>query len=178
MPRRITFAVLMLLTTLAPVAAAESTSHLVLRDGITVDIVERDFQPSGHKVVGCKSYDDHCRIDGRSPMGTIGVMPKTYVFRIAVNVKGHHYVLPSDGMYDAWGANRSENVQTKVRHFGGHCDTPTNCVFRGVFSDASETYVVEWKIADGIAERTVFTGDEEIVNLVMDHIDGPVTEYN
>jgi hypothetical protein len=105
-------------------------------------------------------------------------MPKTYVFRITATVKGHRYVLPSDGMYDAWGSNRSENPQSKVRHFGGQCYSPANCVFRGVFSDASETYVVQWEIADGIAERTVFTGDNEIVNLIVDHIDGSKEEYN
>lgn len=143
---------------------------------MTVEILERDFLPSEHKLVGCKDYDGNCRIDGRFPIGATGVVPNTYVHRISVTAWGHRYVLPSEGMYDAWGKNRSEDLQSNVRHFGGHCVTPTDCVFRGVFSDGAETYVAQWEIVAGHAERTILTSEPDIVNVILANIDGPIED--
>lgn len=97
-----------------------------------------------------------------------------------VEIKGHQkkYLLPSQGMFDAWGGGRDENINTKYREFGATCYDENNCVLRGVFGDGAETFVAQWEISDGHVERTVFTAVSDVVDLFRSHIDPPSNVYD
>lgn len=99
-------------------------------------------------------------------------LPKSYVKSITVSFQGRSYLLDASCMYDAWG-RRPLEIPGGIRYFGGKCSDKRNCQFRGLFSDASESFVAEWSIVNGISIRTVFSGSEDIVNLFTKNIDPP-----
>jgi len=145
-------------------ACAETTATFTLPSGVAVRIVEAPFK---------LSREADCRINGRRvPWGPGVSLPKTYVKSITVSFRGRSYELDASCMYDAWGGRPLE-VPGVIRYFGGKCSDVKTCQFRGVFSDASEAFVAEWSIANGVAVRTVLSSSNDIVNLFMKNIDPP-----
>ena len=45
-----------------------------------------------------------------------------------------------------------------------------------MFSDAAGSFVAEWQIVNGISTRTVLTSSNDVVHLLMEHIDPPEYE--
>ena len=147
------------------IAFADTTAYLTLPSGVAVRIVEAPF---------AASRDTACRINGRPVHwgNTDTPPPKTYVKSLTISFKGRSYALDASCMYNAWG-RRPLEVPGVIRYFGGKCSDAKNCAFRGIFADASETFVAEWRIRNGMPIRTVFSSSEDIVNLFMKNIDPP-----
>ncbi len=143
-----------------------------INDSVTFFISEELFDSS-------KVYIQYCKNDNKKTVYQInngpiyGVdrsLPKTYVKSIVLKVGQKKYCLDSRYMYNAWG----KRVNKKIKYLGTHFYDQNNGVVRGVFSDASGTFVVQWQITNGIAFREVLTSDNEVVNLFLEHIDPPV----
>jgi hypothetical protein len=173
--KKVTAAVLLILTVLAYPASAEKSSSFVLPSGVRVRIVEDDFQRSLFKIEGCTADNSPCLINGRIPFGTAFTLPKTYVKSITITYQGRSYSLDASDMYDAWGARPLE-YKGVIRYFGGKCFDKHNCQFRGLFSDAAGTFVAEWLIANGLSNRTILTSSNDVVNLFAKNIDPPEFE--
>ncbi len=138
-------------------AVADTVAAFTLPSGVAVRVVEAPFRVS---------RKSECRINGRRvPFGAGSPLPKTYVKSITVSFQGRSYALDASCMYDAWGGRPLE-VPGVVRYFGGKCFDAQNCQFRGLFSDASKSFVAEWHIVNGIPIRSVLTGSNDIVHLV------------
>ncbi len=171
------FIVLIIIVALSAKARAqtETTATFNLPSGVTVAITEAPFDKSKFTVSGCTGHNSSCLINGHIPIGGDSAqLPMTYVKSITVSFKGQSYSLDASDMYDAWG-NRPLELKG-VRYFGGQCIEISYCQFRGLFSDASGTFVAEWVIVDGKSIRTVLTGSDDIVDLFMKHIDPPEYE--
>ncbi|MDQ7074668.1 MAG: hypothetical protein Q9O24_05830 [Gammaproteobacteria bacterium] len=153
-------------------ALAETVSNFILPSGVGVEIVEVDFQRNNFTVTGCLSGNDACLINGRIPYGVGFDFPKTYVEKITVSFKDCSYGLNVTDMYNAWG-DRQLEYPGVIRYFGGKCFDNKNCKFRGVFSDASVSFVVEWFVVNGVETRTVMTSSSDVVNLFKKNIDPP-----
>ena len=104
------------------------------------------------------------------------------VTSIVATVGHKKYLLPSEGLLDAWGGGRIVDTHTKDRMFGGACYDSDDCVFRGVLDTGrnNAAVAVQWEIFNGKVSRTVFTTSDDIVNFFLTHIDPPpnVTVYN
>jgi hypothetical protein len=157
------------------VPTAPKAHHYTLPSGLEVTIVEAPLEKNRFKVTGCTSDAGPCRINGRVPFGHTSGVPLTYVSRIAVKWKGKTHVLDSSDMYDAWGT-RPLQYPSGVRYLGGSCTDELNCQIRGIFSDASASFVAEWKVIAGRPVRTVITNSADIVSLFISSIDPPVYE--
>jgi len=153
-------------------ALAETVSNFILPSGVDVEIVEVDFQKNNFTVTGCLSGNEACLINGRIPYGVDFDFPKTYVEKITVSFEGYSYGLNVTDMYNAWG-DRPLEYPGVVRYFGGRCFDKKNCQFRGVFSDAAGSFVVEWLIVNGVGTRTAMTSSSDVVNLFKKNIDPP-----
>lgn len=143
-----------------------------LPSGIHVQIVENAFKRDHFRLSGCGSTDSGCLINGRIPFGSYSDVPATYVESITVSYQGHSYSLDGSDMYDAWGKRTLEHKGV-IRYFGGQCADAKNCGFRGLFSDGASSFVAEWRIANGVATRTVLTDSSDVVQLFMKQIDPP-----
>jgi hypothetical protein len=168
------------------VFAADSTVAFTLRSGVVIRIVEAPFDPAAHRIKGCgvgpranPSALVTCLIDGKPVFGSDTQLPQTYVKSITAKFQGQSYALDVSQMYNAWGTRRFEmtvkGVGT-VRYFGGSCQDSSNCVLRGLFSDAAGAYVAEWQVIDGVSVRTVLTSSGDIVGQFIQHIDPPEYE--
>jgi len=146
------------------VTFAETAAVFTLPSGVSVRIVERPVRAA---------RESECRIGGRT-IGRAGDAPppKTYVKSITVSFQGRSYALDASCMYNAWGGRPLE-VPGVIRYFGGKCFDSRTCHFRGLFADASETFVAEWLVVNGTPVRTVLSGSIDIVNLFTEHIDPP-----
>jgi hypothetical protein len=146
------------------VTFAETAAVFTLASGVTVRIVEEPVTAS---------RQSQCRIGGRIvPRAEGAPLPKTYVKSITVSFQGRSYELDASCMYNAWG-KRPLEVPGVIRYFGGKCFDARNCQFRGLFADASEAFVAEWRVVNGTPIRTVLSGSIDIVNLFSQHIDPP-----
>lgn len=166
---------LFVLLVLPAAAFADTTSTLTLPSGVEVEITEAPFIRKLFRISGCTENGTHCVINGHVPFGVTGRLPKTYVKRISISYKGRSYTLDARDMYDAWGGRPLE-VKGVIRYFGGKCFEQRNCRLRGIFSDASGTFVAEWDVVDGKSMRSLLTGDDDIVALFKEKIDPP--EYD
>jgi len=153
-------------------ALADTEAMFTLPSGVSVKITEATFQKKLFKVSGCAEGSTSCRINGHTPFGSALEMPKTYVKSILISYQGQSYSLNASDMYDAWGGRPLEHKGT-IRYFGGKCFDTKNCQFRGLFSDGAGSFVAEWRIANGLSNRTVLTDSNDIVNLFMQHIEPP-----
>jgi hypothetical protein len=159
-----------------PVAVfANTVASFILPSGVVVKIAEAPFSMSRFKVSGCTGSDEVCRINGHIPLGSAQQLPKTFVKEILVSYRGASYHLDASNMYDAWG-KRPLEVAGIVRYFGGKCFDTKNCQFRGLFSDAAGSFVAEWKIINGLSNRTVLSDSGDLVKLFMQNIDPPEFE--
>lgn len=156
-------------------AFADTKAAFTLPSGVHIKITEATFQKKLFKVSGCTGEGTNCRINGHTPFGSAFEIPKTYVKSIAISYQGQSYPLDTSDMYDAWG-DRPLEYKGTVRYFGGKCFDTKNCQFRGLFSDAAGSFVAEWRIVNGLSNRTVLTDSNDIVNLFMQHIDPPEFE--
>jgi len=153
-------------------ANADTISKFTLPSGVDVTIQEAAFQKTNFAVEGCSNETEKCRINGRIPFGVASGLPKTYLKQITISFQGRSYDLDISDMYDAWGM-RPLQYPGKVRYFGGSCSDVRNCELRGLFSDASGSFVAEWRIVDGLATRTILTDSSDVVALFMKNIDPP-----
>jgi len=146
-------------------------------------IVITETSCSSHQKLKASDHigKDPCLIGVLTP-GDIAIRAKTRVSSIMANVGKKEYRLPSDGLLNAWGGGRNENVHTKNRMLGGNCYDSDDCIFRGVFDQGRETcaVAVQWEIVAGRVSRTVFTCSGDLVGFFESHIEPPsnVTVYN
>jgi hypothetical protein len=169
----ITLAALLLFTACAaaeqtakPATEQAATIAFALGDG-RLAIVQAPFDRMRAKILGCRVNTLPCLIDGRVPYGATAGNPRTYVQKITFSRKGRTFVLPSDGMFDA--LTKSPSPEDVKRSFGVACDEDI-CTIRAAFSDASETFVVQWRIVSGIATREIISGEPDIVDYIMDNL--------
>jgi len=156
-------------------ALADTESAFILPSGVKVTIVEAPFDKAQFEITNCVEGGTNCLIRGKVPFGVTFGLPKTYIKSISVVYHNQSYMLDSSDMYDAWGSRPLERTGV-IRYFGGKCFDSKNCQFRGLFSDASGSFVAEWQIVNGLAFRTVLSSSHDIVGLFMKHIDPPVFE--
>ena len=169
------FVISLLFTGFTTAALAGDLVRFTLPSGVEVELVERAFVKSQFKVDGCFGQEPRCLINGRIPFGTNFDLPKTYLKSLKVSFQGKTYSLNSADMYNAWGARPLE-YPGSIRYFGGKCFDSLNCQLRGVFSDASGSFVAEWRVIHGVATRTVLTDSSDVIHLFMEHIDPPEFE--
>jgi hypothetical protein len=173
MRKLLPFLAVSVVLSMAANAQAVSRATFTLPSGVIVTVTEAPFNKSRFHVSGC-SGNGACLINGRIPFGFGAQLPNTYVKSITVTFKGHTYALDASDMYDAW-QNRPLEYKG-IRYFGGKCDEPGYCQFRGLFSDGIGSFVAEWSVVDGRAFRTVLTSSDDIVDLISKHIDPPEYE--
>lgn len=154
---------------------AEGSRKFTLPSGVEVTLLEAPFRAGQFRVSGCKDEGPACLINGHIPFGRTANLPRTYVSSLTISFGGRTYALNASDMYDAWG-ERPLEYPGKVRYFGGRCEDARNCQVRGLFSDASGTFVGEWRVVDGVPIRTVLTDSNDVVSLFMTHIDPPAFE--
>lgn len=163
---------------LALLAASVSTSKeqhvdLALPSGVHISIMEAPFKRSGIPVQGCTNSAKVCRVGGK-PYGLASGRPKTYIRRIVATYGNSQFVLDSTGIYDA--EVREHADHSGVAFFGGSCQDAKNCAFRAVLGDAANATAAEWVVVDGVVERTVLSGDADIVQFFQKNIDPPAYE--
>jgi hypothetical protein len=151
----------------------ESVSEFNLASGIRVRIVEAPFSETMFRVELCPNGISVCRINGKVPHGGAVEKPKTYLKELMISYKGKSYKLDSSNMFNAWGKRPLQYPTGNIRYFGGHCHDENLCVVGGLFADGGATFVAEWKVVDGIPERTVITESDDAVELFMVNIDPP-----
>lgn len=118
--------------------------------------------------------------DAQHPCGENGpgvLRPNTMVTSIVAEIKNKRYSLDAKDMFNAWGGGRNEDTKTKNRRFGATCYNSNNCVIRAVIGDGIWTTAVQWEISGGIASRTVYTSNPDIIELFLTHIDPPGNVY-
>jgi len=145
-----------------------------LGNGVLLELLEVPFVKENHKISPCSySKESVCLIDDQIAFGIAGNMPKKEFEYIKLNVDGKEYRLDSSGMFDAWGS-RPLKYDDDTVYFVAVCHDADNCTARGLFSDAAGSFVAEWQIQSGAAQRTVLTYEDDIVNLFIQHIHPPV----
>jgi hypothetical protein len=154
------------------VANTDTTLTFILPSKVEITIIESPFQKANFDVEGCSEQSMGCRINGYIPYGVAFGLPKTFVKSITVLFQDKSYELDVSNMYNAWG-NRPLEYTDSVRYFGGKCFDKKSCHFRGIFSDASGSFVAEWVIINGYVTRTVLTSSDDVVNLFIHHIEPP-----
>ncbi|MBV9301223.1 MAG: hypothetical protein JOY62_08160 [Acidobacteriaceae bacterium] len=165
--------IILVLTALSLRGAKEQIVNLTLPSGIHVSIAEAPFRGSGISVQGCDKSPTVCRIAGK-PYGLATGLPRTYVRSIIVRYGASTFSLDSSGIYDAEVSQHASHPQN--RFFGGSCQDAKNCVLRAVFGDAANAVAAEWVVMEGVAHRTVLTGDSDLVEFFRRNIDPPTYE--
>lgn len=135
--------------------------------GVGLRIVEKPFHPEEHLLIFDKDQRNViATIDGRKPYGiSRSRLPACQVEVIELSVKNMKYKLESTGMFDAI-MNKPDSISLLDR-ISVQCSPvdPVVCVIRGLFSDAAGTFAAEWNIDYGVAERSVLSNDEDILEL-------------
>ncbi|MDR1934664.1 MAG: hypothetical protein LBS49_03625 [Candidatus Accumulibacter sp.] len=157
-------------------AQAEQTASFVLPSGVAVEIVEDVFDRSLFEVEVSGSDAGYVLlINGQMPFGSDLSLPFSYVKHIRVTHRGKTYELDVSNMYNAWGNRHQSTEKYGVRYFGGKCvedgDGRKYCRFRGLFSDAAGAYVAEWRIYNGVSQRTILSDNCDVMYFVSEHID-------
>lgn len=166
-------AILIVTLSTSPSVARDYISRVTLKDGITVTLRERDFDPRLFKIQGCNRQATSCVINGKPTITEHQGPPRTYLATIVVVANGHSYSLPVDNMYDPLTANfvLSAGGKSPRRQIGGHCYEAGWCTFRGIFGDGANVYLAQWEIFEGRVTRTILTGDQEIYTWFSRHLD-------
>jgi len=165
---------LLLIFVLVNTAKADETkTTLQFENSIEVTIIENQFAPNKADIKMCQGGKVVCLIDGAVPFGSAGSMPKTYVKSITLKVEDKSYNLDTSNMYNAWG-KRPKEIPGIIKYMAVHCYSSDFCTLRGLFGDAAGSYVGEWSIGNGTPVRTILTGQNDVINLFMQHIDPPV----
>jgi hypothetical protein len=142
----------------------DSVYEFTLPSGLDIRIVEAPLTSSTHP---------NCRRNGR-PVKFMEYRPRTYVKDISVAHAGKRIHLDSTCMTDAWNGRPLEH-KGSIRYFGGTCEGDGEsrfCVLRGVFADASESFVAEWTVSGSTSSRTVLSSSIDILDLFFRNIDG------
>lgn len=157
----------------SPSVARDYISRVTLKDGITVTLTERDFDPRLFRIQGCTRATPSCVINGKPTITEHQGPPRTYLASIVVVAKGQTYSLPVDNMYDPLTANfvMSTGGRSPKRRIGGHCYEAGWCTFRGIFGDGANVYLAQWEIFEGRVIRTILTADQEIYGWFSNHLD-------
>ena len=163
-----TFILLLFLAT-----ASGEEKKFDLGGGLTLHLEEREFISSDWDIEQCPGTETICRINGRVPFGVDGSTPKQYLHKLAVTNGDQVYLLDTSNMFNAWG-NRPLQYRENVKYFYGVCHNIRWCTFRGIFSDGAGSFVAEWQVRDGLSERTIITGAQDIVHLFITHIEPPI----
>jgi hypothetical protein len=155
---------------LASVASSnDATKSFTLPSGVSIQIIETPFVSKGHDIKGCTGDFDLCIIDGRIPYGSFIDLPHTRLKSMIAVYRGKRYSLDTSQMFNAWG--RRPLTDGDTRYFGGGCYDEDNCLFRGLFSDGAGTFVAEWRVRNGVSERTILTRSTDVMNVVRNNID-------
>ncbi|MFC3150733.1 hypothetical protein ACFOEK_06825 [Litoribrevibacter euphylliae] len=164
---------LFIITCLFASSLSAEEHQFVLGEGLSIKIVESAFISSEWNISYCPNSKRVCFINGLTPMGVDGNIPETYVSKLVATVNGLSYQLDTSNMFNAWGDRPLEHPGS-IKYFSGVCQYQANCTFRGIFSDAAASFVVEWRINQGVPERTIMTSSQDVVSLFIDNIDPPV----
>ena len=143
-----------------------------LTPGLTVVLDERRFERNEWRIDRCGASDHLCRINGKVPFGVDGTEPVTYLHSLILHYRNAEYSLDTSNMFNAW-RDRPVEYPGTVKYLAGHCSSPRSCVLRGIFSDAAGSFVAEWQVRDGLAERTILTNSADVVSLFIRNIDPP-----
>jgi len=154
-------------------SSKEQTVRLALPSGVHISIVEAPFQSSGIAVQGCTKSASVCLVGGK-PYGLATGLPRTYIRKIVATYGDSKFVLDGSGIYDAEATEHASH--SDLRFFGGSCQDARNCAFRAVLGDAANAIAAEWIVIDGIVQRTILSGDADIVQFFQKNIDPPTYE--
>jgi hypothetical protein len=148
--------------------AAAQTYNFELPSKVQITIVEAPYNK--RPASACPSF--------KAKMENDDFMPKTYVKSIRAIYKGETINFDVTCMVDAWNGRPLQH-DGLIRYFGGWCQVQEKkpyCGFRGIFSDASESFVAEWYANGNVAKRTVFTSSSDVIRLFMQNIEPPEYE--
>lgn len=151
----------------------EQTVDLALPSGVRISIIEAPFKGSGISVQGCTKSASVCLIGGK-PYGLATGLPRTYIRKIVASYGASKFILDSSGIYDAKEIEHASH--SDVRFFGGSCQDAKTCAFRAVLGDAASATAAEWVVIDGVVQRTVLSGDADIIQFFEKNIDPPTYE--
>ena len=149
----------------APAFGADRIAEYSLADNVHVQIVERPFVASQHKIELCPGADFPCKIDGAFPYGTSFDLPTWSLAEVAVRIKGQSYTLDTSGMYNAWG-NRPIEYQGQ-QYLTVAAIRPGVYSITGLFSDGAGTFVAQWHVSHGKARRVLLTADDRVMLPLM-----------
>jgi len=163
----------LLILSLASSIFADKVSTFELLSNVKVTIIESKFDKKSFNIERCSNNSSICKINGSIPFGIDLNIPKTYVKDIKIEFDNTFYTLNSKDMYNAWG-DKSFYVKDTIQYFGGECFDKKHCQFRGIFSDASGSFVAEWYIIDGLPVRTILSNSNDLINLFSENINPPI----
>ncbi|GHS89598.1 hypothetical protein FACS189487_10140 [Campylobacterota bacterium] len=162
---------------------ADSTTEvknvILLKNGAKLEVIEDIFDA---KKFNIEYRKDDSRIieyiNGRIPYGVDFGTPKTYAKSIELYYKGKTYNLDSSDMYNALETKIPRPKQyskLSVNHlFGIKCANENNCVIRGILSQGSSSFAVEWEILNGKSRRTIMTFSKDIILFMLENIEPDV----
>jgi hypothetical protein len=158
--QRFGFSLLLVLPALPGLAQAQRTTIAIdKKDHLTFERVPFDATGKTLKTVATPHTRQVIigRIDGRQPFGTDGEMPKYTLSKATVLFKSHVYHLPVSGMYNPWFGDELDKQFVRLTKVG------YSLTIQAVFSDGAGSYLAEWKISNGSAQRTKLTSDDALV---------------
>lgn len=167
------FAAVVALAFASVASANDANQSITLPSGVSIQIIETPFASKGHDVKGCTGDVDLCIIDGRIPYGSFIDLPHTQLKSMIAIYRGKRYSPDTSQMFNAWGGRPLKDGDT--RYFGGGCGDEENCIFRGLFSDGAGTFVAEWRVRNGVSERTILTRSSDVMNVLRNNLDARKT---
>jgi len=144
------------------IASVAEPIEFTLDGGVAVQVVEKPFVASRHRIGYCESdVRCPCKVDGKRPFGTPPCeLPSSKLEKLVVKISGKAYRLETTNMFNAFEGRELELKGAKL--FTVDCKR-TECVVKGAFSDGAGGYVAEWTIQGGKAKRTLLSADESVI---------------
>ena len=138
-----------LMLLIAANSAAETYKYKLLEGVLT--IVEERLNEAKFK----KDYGDW----SVNTMGWEGgKLPPTEITSIVFETKKQKYILDSSHMFNGMAATAESRLESEC--MGSYCTV------RGVFSQGTAAYAVQWVMRDGVSRRDVLTSDPLIRNQI------------
>lgn len=149
----------------------EKTNTFIFDGGVSVTLNEVSYTDA--VISECKKDKAVCRTNGDIVFGSDN--PKSYLKSMVVSIDNNTYNLDTSNMYNAW-MGRPKEVEGAIQYMHASCFDKTNCIVRGLFSDAAGSYIAEWQVIDSHPYRTVLTASGDLVRTFIKNIHPPVYE--
>lgn len=151
----------------------ENTHTFSFEGGVSVSLSEVTYSQSD--ISECVNDRKSCRTNGDIVFGSDNQHPTSYLKAMSVSVDGKTYNLDTSNMYNAW-QGKPKEIDGVIKYLHASCFDSNNCTVRGLFSDASGSYIAEWKVINSLPYRTVLTSSGDLVRTFIKNIHPPVYE--